>query len=232
MKSRLRKLAWKESYDEGRAAAIVYINGKVYEAPNHSTAIVKYYDEVENPEDYEEIVVGYRGTDGNIYLSLDNLRISRSKLNEVYSVIKEQYPGVNIYQDNFYNSNDLDNGKRLAKTAGNVNMLFDSIALRSGDLISFSAKIVSNRPWFQIEHESQFNASSYYDGPDFERAMEMYTELTMAFKGVRKAEEVRKSRAVYERRIETLKNELIRNRNEQMYQTLKRKPLFLGIDDF
>jgi hypothetical protein len=120
----------------------------------------------------------------------------------------------------------------MTKKANSVFINLDSIALKSGDVIEFEVKIVANRPWFQINHESPFNVSSYYDGPDFERACEMYGELLLAFKGVRKAEELKTLKVDFERKIERLKKEKDYYAYQDHYQALKRKPLFLGMDDF
>jgi len=108
----------------------------------------------------------------------------------------------------------------------------DLFVLKSGDVIEFQAKILANRPWFQITHDSLYTTSSYYDGCDFERAFDFYQELVLAFKGVQKAEEIRRLRSSFEKKIERLKNEQSKKPMEDMYHTLKHKPLFLGIDSF
>lgn len=116
MIGRLIKKSWKESYDEGRVTAIVYINGKVYEDRNHSGAICQYYDETNDENEDYNVAVGYLCTDGNIYLSLDTLRnIDKNDIDDVLLKIKEKYPNNDIVQDSFYNKNDSNNGKKLAE---------------------------------------------------------------------------------------------------------------------
>lgn len=121
----------------------------------------------------------------------------------------------------------IKNKIKLNKTASLYQTL-DHFTLKSGDSISFDARILANRPWFQIVHDHRFSSSSYYDGSDFERALEMYTELLLAFKGAAMAEKVRKSRGIYEKKIQKLVQEKKDFSNNQMYDSLKRKPLFLG----
>lgn len=121
----------------------------------------------------------------------------------------------------------IKNKIKLNKTASLYQTL-DHFTLKSGDSISFDVRILANRPWFQIVHDHRFSSSSYYDGSDFERALEMYTELLLAFKGAAMAEKVRKSRGIYEKKIQKLVQEKKDFSNNQMYDSLKRKPLFLG----
>jgi hypothetical protein len=119
----------------------------------------------------------------------------------------------------------------LVKTAAFYQLL-DHIILKSGDAISFEVKVMANRPWYQIIHDYQFSNSSYYDGPDLDRAFDIYTELLLAFKGAAKAEEFRKSRPIYENKIQKMLVEKKNISSEEMYNNLKRKPLFLGLNDF
>lgn len=108
----------------------------------------------------------------------------------------------------------------------------DHIILKSGDVISFDVKIMANRPWYQIVHDYQFANSSYYDGPDLNRAIDIYTELLLAFKGAAKAEAFRKARSSYEIKIQKMIEEKKNISTEDMYNNLKRKPLFLGVNYF
>lgn len=119
----------------------------------------------------------------------------------------------------------------LIKTSSLYQTL-DHFTLKSGDSISFNIRILANRPWYQIIHDYQFSNSSYYDGSDFERALDMYTELLLAFKGAARAEQFRKSRGIYENKIQKVINEKNDTSNKEMYDSLKRKPLFLGLNDF
>jgi hypothetical protein len=108
----------------------------------------------------------------------------------------------------------------------------NSFVTKSGDTIEFQARILANRPWFQILHDSQFTTSSYYDGSDFEKAFDFYQELILAFKGVKKAEEVKRLRSSFEQKIERLQKEKDYKTTDDMYGALKQRPLFLGIDVF
>lgn len=120
----------------------------------------------------------------------------------------------------------------MDKLAASIYITLDSIVLKSGDLISFEAKVISNKPWFQIIHDSPFNTSSYYDGPDFERACEIYQELLLAFKGATRAEQLTRMISPFKEKIERMMNEKIKFSNEDLYNRLKINPLFLGVNDF
>lgn len=98
----------------------------------------------------------------------------------------------------------------------------DSIATKSGDIIYFYVDIVNNDLWYRIIQESQFSSSSYYDGNDLDRAVELYKEILLAFKGLQKAENFKID-------IDYIKKLLIQPNTQQC---LKMKPLFLGISDF
>jgi hypothetical protein len=120
---------------------------------------------------------------------------------------------------------------RLVKTA----LLFetlDDITLDSGDSIEFQVRVLANRPWFCIIHGYPFSSSSYYDGSDFDRACDIYEELLIAFKGVRIAEQFKKSIPLFKKKIMDLNEEKKNIDREDNYQALKRDPLFLGIDQF
>jgi len=119
----------------------------------------------------------------------------------------------------------------MTKTASFYQSL-DHIVLKSGDVISFDVKIMANRPWYQIVHDYQFANSSYYDGPDLDRAIDIYTELLLAFKGAARAEIFRKSRSSYEIKVQKMIEEKKNIATEDMYNNLKRKPLFLGLNYF
>lgn len=125
----------------------------------------------------------------------------------------------------------LRRNKGLTKTAAYY-MSLHSIILKSGDYIDFQVKILANKPWYTIIQDSEFSASSYYDGPDFDKAFEFYIEIVLAFKGVAIAEQVKKLRSDFERKANRLIDEKNANRFDDMYQSLKRNPLFLGVNDF
>ena len=96
--------------------------------------------------------------------------------------------------------------KRLVRTAS-VSLLLNSFSLNSGDLIAFESRILNNKPWFRIIQESQYNCNSFYDGNDFECAFELYIELLLAFKGLSKAEEIKKMKNIFLDKIKKLEKE-------------------------
>ena len=103
----------------------------------------------------------------------------------------------------------------------------DSIVLNSGDYIEFNIVTINNSPWYEINHHSLFNISSYYQGNDFERAFNFYKEILLAFKGVRTCEEFSKRKDEILKYIETEYNN---KSNDDV--SLKIKSLFLGMNDF
>ncbi|MFW6015126.1 MAG: hypothetical protein ACOCRK_01660 [bacterium] len=117
-------------------------------------------------------------------------------------------------------------------TAASSYMHLDSILLDSGDHIQFEARTLNNKPWFQVSHSSRFNNSSYYDGPDFEKACKVYSEILLAFKGVKKAEQFVKSQDILKNKIEKMQDYYQKMTLKDMYPGLKQEPLFLGNNEF
>mgnify|MGYP000853345461 CR=1 FL=1 len=115
--------------------------------------------------------------------------------------------------------------KRIITSSRGYTIL-DNIALKSGDVITFSARTVNNGVWFQIIHNSRFCKSSYYDGPDFDRACDLFLELLLAFCGVKKAEEFSNAKEV----IKDKSNLLIQMQQRPNVNDIKRKQMFLGLD--
>ena len=119
----------------------------------------------------------------------------------------------------------------LNKTASYYTNLH-SILLKSGDTITFQTKILANKPWYMIVQDSNYDISSYYDGPDFDRAFRMYVDIIMAFKGIKAAEDVNKLFDDFKKKSQLLLDEKKVYYYKDMYPTLKRNPLFLGGNDF
>jgi hypothetical protein len=107
-----------------------------------------------------------------------------------------------------------------------------SIILKTGDCVDFQVRLLANRPWYSIIQEFDYGSSSYYDGPDFETAFDFYIEFVLAFKGIAFAEKVKKLKPKFELQTNQLLSEISFNKYDDMYQSLKRDPLFLGMSDF
>lgn len=116
--------------------------------------------------------------------------------------------------------------------ASSISNDFDSFVLNSGDIIGFGCRIVNNKPWYQVYQEGIFNVSSYYDGPDYDKALRTYKDLMTAFNGVNSTEYFSKSESKIKDIIESLITE--DKKNNYTFQQLKEDPLFLGVnrDDF
>ena len=76
----------------------------------------------------------------------------------------------------------------------------------------------------------QYNNSNYYDGDNFDRAYEIYEELLLAFKKISDAENLRKNKNNFQENIK----KIFENRKKDLdnYYTLKRAPMFLGVNNF
>ncbi len=103
----------------------------------------------------------------------------------------------------------------------------DSFNLDSGDIIALSCRVVNNKPWFQVYQEGLYNTSSYYDGDNYDRASQMYSDLLSAFKGITTAETFSKKNIQIKSEIEKLIGQHIEDGYN--YETLKKSPLFLGM---
>ena len=118
--------------------------------------------------------------------------------------------------------------KRLVKKSSN--MYLSSFVLKSGDVIGIGARMVNWRPWYQVFHEYESGGvSSYYDGPENERAFQMYIDLLIAFKGVSEAESFRRKIPEY---LSKLKHLYRDQQDKQYHNLLMRQPKFLGINDW
>lgn len=83
--------------------------------------------------------------------------------------------------------------KKMNKTAAlfsNFNGDLDSFVLPSGDVICFCYRLINNgtTPMFQVYQEGLYNISSFYDGPDYDKAERMYKDLLTAFEGIKTTE--------------------------------------------
>ena len=109
-------------------------------------------------------------------------------------------------------------------------MHISSFTLKSGDVIGISARMVNWRPCYQVFQEYEAGASSsFYDGPEYEKAFQMYIDLLIAFKGVSEAEDFRRQVPNYLHKIK----HLYRDQNDKQYHNLlMNKPSFLGISDW
>ena len=120
----------------------------------------------------------------------------------------------------------------MNKMANNSSVVLDSIALKSGDLITLECKLLNNKPWYNIYQESMFNKSSFYDGNDFDRCMELYAELNLAFKGLKRSEEIMKRKGEFLKKTTNMQETRNLYNKNDMYFSLKSNPLFLGMSDF
>jgi hypothetical protein len=115
---------------------------------------------------------------------------------------------------------------KIEKTASNISQDFDSFVLGSGDIIAIGARLVNNKPWYQVYQEGLYNTSSYYDGANYDRALQMYKDLLTAFKGVGKTENFTGSEAKIRESIDSLIDE--KKSDEYKFLQPKSRTSFLG----
>lgn len=120
--------------------------------------------------------------------------------------------------------------KRITKTANYISTNFDYFILESGDMIAIGCRMVNNKPWYQVYQEGEYCTSSYYDGDDYNRALRMYKDLLLAFKGVDSTEKFSKSQSKIQQEIDNLIDE--KKSDDYNFQKLKSNPLFLGVGEF
>lgn len=121
--------------------------------------------------------------------------------------------------------------KQITKVASTYIPL-DHIVLNSGDYIDFNARTVNNKPWYQIKQEFNWDTSSYYDGPDFQRACEVYKELLMSFKSISAAESFVKSIPHLSSKIEKYYEVSNLSKFQEYHNLIQKSPKFLGFNDF
>lgn len=120
--------------------------------------------------------------------------------------------------------------KKMVKTANYISNNFDYFILASGDMIAIGCRLVNNKPWYQVYQEGQYCTSSYYDGNDYDKALRIYKDLLLAFKGVDCSEKFSKSENKIKSQIDNLINE--KQNDDYNFQKLKSNPLFLGVNEF
>ena len=120
--------------------------------------------------------------------------------------------------------------KTITKVANYISTNFDYFVLDSGDIIAIGCRLVNNKPWYQVYQEGQYSTSSYYDGDNYEKALRVYKDLLLAFKGVSNSENFLNSETKIKEQIDNLINE--KKDDDYNFQKLKSNPLFLGVSDF
>lgn len=117
----------------------------------------------------------------------------------------------------------------MIKTSSYMMDLSSSI-LKSGDVIGISVRVVNWEPWFQVYLEYDAGASSsFYDGPDRDKAFRMYMDVLTAFKGVSEAETFKKSIPLY---ISQIEKNVDSGKKKDYHNLILKAPKFLGINDF
>lgn len=244
---RLKKIIARDILD--RDCAVCYIDGEFIEGNAHHLCIKKYvkrHCENENDIDciescksnikqmafahllysYTDNEDSYYNVKGCIYIEQNSL--VNIDMNTASQLFKKQYPEYDICIDE--TDEKLAKQRRKVKTANYISNDFDSFFLDSGDMIAIGNRLVNNKPWYQVYQEGLYNTSSYYDGPDYDRASQIYKDLLTAFKGVKNTEKYVGLEVKIKKDIESLINE--KKNDDYNFQRLKSDPLFLGVNDF
>lgn len=118
--------------------------------------------------------------------------------------------------------------KKINKTASAI-LDLDNQILNSGDVIGISVRTVNWNPWYQVYLDYGNGVSSFYDGPDAEKAFRMYKDLLTAFKGVRAAEDFNKNIPKYKKQMEMFIDDSKKKGLDDYYHNLiLKRPSFLG----
>lgn len=116
----------------------------------------------------------------------------------------------------------------INKTASTM-MDLDSEMLNSGDVIGITVRVVNWKPWYQVYIEYGSGTSSFFDGPESDKAFSIYKDLLLAFKGVKVAESFNKQIPIYEKNIESLVSSPKNKAMDDYYHNLTlKRPSFLG----
>lgn len=78
-----------------------------------------------------------------------------------------------------------------------------NVSTKAGDVLGFSVRVLNWQPWYSVYQDHEYETSNFYDGPDFARAVRMYLDVLLTFKGIAKAEEFEKQVGTYMTRIES-----------------------------
>lgn len=121
--------------------------------------------------------------------------------------------------------------KKIVKQAS-FEIPLEFISLGSGDSINFIARTVNNKPWYSIKHEHSWESSSFYDGPDFTRACNIYKELLMSFGSISMAEKFVKSIPSLANKINGYYEKPNNSKFQEYHNLIQKSPKFLGFNDF
>lgn len=242
----MKRLIKKSKKMSERDSALVYIDGEIMDGAEHYDCIDKYFKRKHIDESLDGFYRMYDSDEEEqkiveknikqmafasqcikekiIYVERDTLY--NIELETAINEFKSKYPDYIICIDE---TNEkvarLKKGK-ITKIASNISQDFDSFMLGSGDIIAIGCRLVNNKPWYQVYQEGLYNTSSYYDGADYDRALQMYKDLLTAFQGVGKTENFTGSEAKIKQSIESLIDE--KKSDEYNFQKSKSNSSFLG----
>jgi hypothetical protein len=196
-----------------------------------------YYDYTSNGKDKEDediieqnikqLAFAHKcDEDNSIYI--EEFSLQNIDINTAANAFKEKYPDYTIYIDETDKKIARLKKKKMQRTANYVTNDFDSFFLGSGDVIAIGCRLVNNKPRYQVYQEGLYCSSSYYDGDDYDRALQMYKDLMTAFNGVGKTEGFAESEAKIKENIKSLINE--KEDDDYNFDKLKSDPLFLGVN--
>lgn len=119
--------------------------------------------------------------------------------------------------------------RRLTRTATNGRSIgaptvnFASFISPTGLYYSYDARLLgSNIIMYSITFSSEYDVASIYDGEDYERSFELFTELSIALVGINYAESIGRRHDELLLSAEELLN------STKVDYSLKIEPLFLG----
>lgn len=180
-------------------------------------------------ENVKQLAFAHKCSD-DMYIHVEESTLQNVDINTVCKEIKKSYPDYSILIEETSEKIAKKNNKKITRLAAYISSDFDSFTTPSGDIIAISCRLVNNGPWYQVYQEGLYNISSFYDGPEYSTAHQMYTDLLTAFKGVNSTEKYNKSLNKVKDNIESLIDE--EKNDTYNFQRLKSDPLFLGVNNF
>ncbi len=107
------------------------------------------------------------------------------------------------------------------RTVGMPTVNLASFLSPTGIFYTYDARLLGQRIIYSISFETEYDVASIYDGEDFEKSFELFTELGLALLGLDYAEMIAK-------RHDALMADASQLLEQPVDYTLKIQPLFLG----
>ena len=106
-----------------------------------------------------------------------------------------------------------------------------SFVSNQGNPIDFSARILGNRLHYAIVVSYPYSDASFYDGENFDEAVQYYVDMVSAFLSVSAAEKVAKMKGAFRDKARYLLEETSNEKMKAMNTPYQKKNSFLGLSE-